>query len=94
MKLTPEVVRHVAKLARLELSDAELKKFSRDLNDILAAFKELDKAPVKGVEPSFQPLPTMNIVRQDITGKSLANEDALKNTKHKEKGFFRGPRSV
>lgn len=92
MKVTPDIVRKVAKTARLELTEAEVKKFSKDLNDILLAFKDIDKAPE--AKPSFQPLDVKDVLRNDIGEKCLSQEQALANTKHKENGFFKGPRAV
>ena len=92
MKITEETVDHVAALARLQLSQKEIRKFQKDLNDILAAFKTLDEAPA--AEPSFQPIPMENIVRDDVQEECLSNQTALRNTKHKEKGFFKGPRAT
>lgn len=103
-RIDADMVRRVAKNARLELTDSEIKKFSKDLNDILAAFAVLDnvkttaKMTAKGrqveVKPSFQPLPIKDIMRDDAEEKCLTQEKALANTKHKEKGFFKGPRVV
>ena len=84
----------VARIARLHLSDEEVKKLSKDLNDVLVAFKELDKAKTKNVPPSFQPLLVKNVFREDAIEKSISNEEALSNTQHKEKKFFKGPRAV
>ena len=91
-KITEDTVKHVAQLARLNLTQTEVKKFQKDLTDILDAFKTLDEAPT--AEPSFQPLPTENVLREDIAEKCLSNEAALKNTKHKERGFFKGPKAT
>lgn len=92
-KITLETVRHVARLARLDLSESELLRFQKDLNDVLVAFKELDKAPA-AAKPSFQPLPIKDVLRDDAVEQTLSQEQALANTKHKEKGFFVGPRAV
>jgi len=92
MKITEETVERVAKLARIELTAREVKKFEKDLNDILAAFKTLDEAPMS--EPSFQPIKMQNVMRDDEPETCLTNEEALRNTKHKEKGFFKGPKAV
>lgn len=92
-KITLETVRHVARLARLELSESELARFQKDLNDVLFAFRELDRAPAKA-KPSFQPLPIKDIMREDIVEQPIGQGKALANTKHKEKGFFIGPRAV
>ena len=91
--ITAEIVKKVAKIARLDLTEGEVKKFSKDLNDILSAFKDLDKAKAN-VEPSFQPLEIKDVVRDDKSEDVFSQETALSNTKHKEKGFFKGPRAV
>ena len=90
-KVKEETVKHVAELARLKLTASQLKKMQKDLDDILTAFKTLDEAP--SAEPSFQPIPMENVLREDAPENCLSNEEALRNTKHKEKGFFKGPRA-
>ncbi len=92
-KIDAETVRHVAKIARLDLTDSEIRKFSHDLNDILAAFAILDKIKTNN-KPSFQPLEIKDVLREDAEEKCLTQEEALANTKHKENGFFKGPRVV
>ena len=93
-KISAETVARVARIARLYLSDAETKKFCKDLSDVLLAFKDLNKAQTKNVKPSFQPLLVKNVFREDVIEKSISNEEALQNTMHREKKFFKGPRAV
>lgn len=85
-------VRKVAKLARLELSDDEAKRFSRELDDVIKAFDALNVA--EDEEPSFRPVDVSDVMRPDAAGKCLTREEALSNTKHKEKGFFKGPKVI
>lgn len=92
-KISLDIVKKVASIARLDLTEKELRRFQRDLNDILIAFKDLDEAKAK-CEPSFQPLPIKDVMREDSIEKTLTQEKALKNTKHKWKRFFKGPRVV
>ena len=92
MKITEETVKHIAHLARLHLTSDEIKKFQKELTEVLNAFKTLDEAPQ--AEASFQPLPMENIMRPDKAEDCLPHEVALRNTKHKEKGFFKGPKAV
>ena len=92
--ISKETVEQVAKLARLNLSDKEVRKFTKELDDILKAFKTIDKAKVTNVKPSFQPIDIVGRTRKDKEGKSLSQEEALANTKNKEKGFFKGPKVV
>ncbi len=91
-KITEDTVKHAAKIARIELSKKEVSRFQKDMNDILAAFRVLDEAP--NAEPSFQPVHIENVFREDKIEQCLPQEIALRNTKHKEKGFFKGPRAV
>ena len=91
-KITEETVEHVADLARIRLTPSEVRKFQKDLTDILAAFKTLDEAP--SAEPSFQPIAMENVMREDIIEEPLPRDVAMKNTKHKEKGFFKGPKAI
>lgn len=93
-KISEDIVKHVAKIARLELTSKEIKKFQKDLSEILEAFKEIDKINVNKVHPSFQPLPVRDVFREDVVKESLSQEKALSNTKHKENGYFKGPRVV
>lgn len=93
-KVSSDTVEKVARLARLRLTEKEVRKYARDLNSILSAFRTLDKVDVKNVRPSFQPLDVRNVVREDLTEPSLSNEQALANAQHKERGYFKGPRIV
>ena len=89
-----KTVKKVADLARINLTEKELEKFSKDLESILEAFKKLDKVNTDKVKPSFQPTPIKNVFRKDEVKKGLTQEEALANTKNKEKGYFKGPKAV
>ena len=87
-----ETVEKVAKFSRLNLTADEKQKFQKDLNDILVAFKILDEAKADE-KPSFQPYDIKDVLREDKEEEPLGQK-ALDNTKHKEKGFVKGPRVV
>ena len=91
-RISSETVRHIATIARLNITDSEVVRFQKELNDILDAFKVLDQCG--DVPPSFQPLEIKNVVSEDTPEQCLSQEESLRNTKHKEKGFFKGPRAV
>lgn len=91
--ISAETVRHVAKTARLGLTESEVRRFQQELSDILEAFRELDKAETTK-EPSLHPMPLKDVFREDKAESCLPREKALENTAHKEKGFFRGPKVV
>ncbi len=94
MKIDRELILNVAKNARLSLSEEEIIKFTQDMKDILGNFSKLDKVDTKNVKASFQPVEIKNDMREDIPGKCLSQEEALKNTEHKKDGYFQGPRAV
>ncbi|MBN2202964.1 MAG: Asp-tRNA(Asn)/Glu-tRNA(Gln) amidotransferase subunit GatC [Candidatus Aenigmarchaeota archaeon] len=87
-------IERVAKLSRLNLTEEEIEQFSKDINNILEAFSVIKDVNTEGIEPSFQPLEVKNVFREDKPQESLNQEDALSNSKLKEKGFFKGPRAV
>jgi aspartyl-tRNA(Asn)/glutamyl-tRNA(Gln) amidotransferase subunit C len=92
-EISLDTVIHVARLSRLDLTKAEARKYQNELNGILAAFGELKKIRTNA-KPSFHPLEVKDVTRKDEIEESFYQEKALANTKHREKGFFRGPRAV
>jgi len=87
-------IEHVSKIARLKLSDAEKKKFSKELEDILNYFKVIDRVDTKDVEPSFHAIKIKDVFREDTPEQCLNEKDVFKNAKGHEKGFFKSPRVV
>ncbi len=91
-KIDKELLEHVSKIARLELSDEEKEKFIKQLEDILKTFKKIDEVDTSKVKPSFHALELKNVMREDEVKTWKWNP--LANTKHKEKKYFKGPRIV
>jgi len=91
-EITEDTVKHVAKIARLDLTESEIKKFTQQLKDILEAFKKLDEVDTTNVKPSFHPQEIKNVLRNDEPKKW--KWDSLANTKQKEGKYFKGPRAV
>jgi len=88
MKLTKEEVKHIAKLAELDLTDKEIDKYQQELSEILEYVKILDEVDTKNVKPISQVTGFSNIVRADEVGKSFTNKEALKNAKRTKDGYF------
>ncbi len=65
MSLTEKDVRHVAKLARLTLTDAEVERFTKDLGGIFALIEQLGEVDTKNVEPTAQVTGLQNVLRED-----------------------------
>jgi aspartyl-tRNA(Asn)/glutamyl-tRNA(Gln) amidotransferase subunit C len=85
------MVRHVATLARLDLSEDEIRHFETDLNNILAFVEKLGELDTADVPPTSHSLPLHNVFREDEVLASLSNEDALSNAPEHEDGCFRVP---
>lgn len=94
IKVDRELIKHVADVARLNLTEEEIKTFLPQMKEILKAFSELDEVDVSNTPPSFQPVAIKNVMRKDEPGDCLTQEEALSNTEHKKDGFFKGPRAV
>ncbi len=94
MAISEEEVRHVALLARLELSDEEVERFGKDLNSILEHVDSIRQLDLEGVEPTAHPLDVVNVTRADEVRPGLSQADALKNAPEVEDGAFVIPRIV
>ncbi len=92
--ITKEELIHVSEVARLKLTDAEIDLFTKQVGDIIDWFNELSSIDTKDVAPSFHPLTTVNVTREDKTEKCFNKEETFSNTEHKEDGYFKGPRIV
>ena len=85
-------VRHIAKLARLRLDDAEVGVYTEQLGRILGFFDELQALDTTGVPLTAHPLPVSNAFRADEPRPSLPVEDVLANAPHREGPYFRVPK--
>jgi aspartyl-tRNA(Asn)/glutamyl-tRNA(Gln) amidotransferase subunit C len=89
--ITREDVVHVARLARLELSEEELERMREQLSAILEAVGKVSELDLEGVEPTAHPLDLVNVLAEDEPRPSLPREDALANAPDPEDGFFGVP---
>ena len=90
--ITKEQVEHVAKLARLNLTEEEKDLYTKQLSEILDYIDQLNVVDTTGIEPMTQPIPTVNVMREDIVKKLFNRDELLKNAPHEEYGFFRVPK--
>jgi aspartyl-tRNA(Asn)/glutamyl-tRNA(Gln) amidotransferase subunit C len=89
--ISREEVLHVALLSRLELSEAEVERFTSELNAILGHVEQLRGLSVEGIEPTSHPLAMVNVMRDDEPRPSLPREAVLSNAPEREGGGFRVP---
>jgi aspartyl-tRNA(Asn)/glutamyl-tRNA(Gln) amidotransferase subunit C len=84
-------VLHVARLARLALTDEEVERLGAQLNAILEAVGKVAELDLADVEPTAHPLELVNVWAEDEPRPSLPVEEALANAPDREAGFFREP---
>lgn len=85
-----EIVRKVARIARLELTQQELEEFSGDLEEILEYLSMLDEAP-SGGEEDFNPVPVEDVLREDEPSMEIDAEE-LREKMDTYRDWVRGPR--
>jgi aspartyl-tRNA(Asn)/glutamyl-tRNA(Gln) amidotransferase subunit C len=91
-RITRADVEHVARLARLELTDAELDASTDQLEAILEHAEDVAQLDLTDVEPTAHPLPLVNVVRADTVGPTLDRDEVLAAAPATEDGRFRVPR--
>ena len=89
MALTREEVLHVARLARIGLTDADVEKFQQQLSSILEHFDVLRRVDTEGVEPTTHTLPLMGVMGADEPRPSLTPEQVLANAPMEHDGYLR-----
>ncbi|HET8605840.1 MAG TPA: Asp-tRNA(Asn)/Glu-tRNA(Gln) amidotransferase subunit GatC [Gaiellaceae bacterium] len=91
MAISRDEVLHVARLARLELSDEEVERFREQLSAILDAVSKVQELDLSGVPPTSHPLDVVNVWREDEPRPSLAVEEALANAPARRDDLFEVP---
>ena len=89
MKLSREEVLHIARLARVALTEAEITRMSEQLSNLLEHFQVLQKVDTEGVPPTAQSVDLRSVMRDDVIAPSLSPEDVLANAPRREGDSFR-----
>ena len=89
MAISKEQVQHLAKLARIEITDSEVSILASQLSDILEHFEALEDVDTKNIVPTAHPAPLSNIMRTDEVKDSLPKEEVLQLAPETEDGLIR-----
>ena len=89
MKLSREEVVHIAALARMGMSEAEIEKAREQLSNILENFEVLKEIDTANVPPTAQSINLQNVLREDNPRESLPSEDVLANAPDREGDLFK-----
>jgi aspartyl-tRNA(Asn)/glutamyl-tRNA(Gln) amidotransferase subunit C len=94
MKLSREEVEHVARLARLAVTESEIEVFQKQLSDILNYIGKLNELETGDVEPTSHVLDIRNVFREDEVRPGLTTEQALSGAPEPSDGYFRVPKII
>ncbi len=90
-KLTKETVQHVAKLARLKLTEEEIAAFSSQLSAVLDNFEKISAVDTKDVQPLITPTDMTMLLREDVANTNVDSEKFLSNAPEKSGHLFKVP---
>lgn len=91
-QISRDEVAHLARLARLALTDSELDSFAGQLDAILGHVSQIQTVDVTGVEATGNPLKDVNVFRPDVEAPSLTQDQALAAAPNAAEGRFAVPR--
>lgn len=94
MKVTKEMIEHVANLARLNLTEAEKEKLTVEMENIISYVDKLNELDTSGVEQTQHVMPIINVLRKDEVQPSYYREKILSNAPSDENGCFKVPKVV
>ena len=92
--LADEDVRHVAKLSRLAILDAQVHQYAQQLKGILSYVAKIGEVDIEGVPPTAHAIQMRNVLREDVVGPMLSLEQVLQNTADADPPFFKVPKVI
>lgn len=90
--ITVKDVEHVAKLARLELTEEEKQKFTTQLGDVLKYVDQMNEVDTSNVEPMAHAIDFVNVMRDDVVKYEETKEELMMNAPYEENGYFKVPK--
>lgn len=92
LMITIKDVEHVAKLARLELTEEEKELYTKQLGDVLKYVDQMNEVDTSNVKPMTQVIDFVNVMREDKVVYEQTKEELMANAPEEENGFFRVPK--
>jgi len=94
MSVSTQQVRHIARLARIAMSDAEIERLAPELNNILGWIEQLGEVDTAGVEPLTAVIDQKLRLREDVVTEGNIRDDVLANAPEAQHGFFAVPKEI
>jgi aspartyl-tRNA(Asn)/glutamyl-tRNA(Gln) amidotransferase subunit C len=92
MKITDEIVDHIAHLSRLKFEGDKKEAIKQDLENITSFMDVLSELPTENIEPLIFMNDEVNVLREDVAKVTISHEEALKNAPKKDSDYFRIPK--
>lgn len=92
MKITDEIVNHIAHLSRLSFEGEEKEAIKKDMEKITGFMEKLSELPTENVEPLIFMSEEVNRLRDDVAKTTISHEEALLNAPKKDTDYFRIPK--
>lgn len=89
MQMSNEMVRSIAELARLKLTDEEVAEYTDQLTSILDYFERLQNVDTSHIEATASVLPLKNVLREDVVGDALSTDEVIVNAPDAQDNQFR-----
>jgi aspartyl-tRNA(Asn)/glutamyl-tRNA(Gln) amidotransferase subunit C len=89
MTLSREEVLHIAALAKVGVTEADVEKFREQLSNIMLNFEALQKLDTRDVAPTAQSIALQNVIKADEVRPSLPQDEVLSNAPQREENFFK-----
>ena len=90
--ITIKDVEHVAKLARLELTEEEKELYTKQLGDVLKYVDQMNEVDTTNIKPMSHAIDFVNVMREDVVKYEQTKEELMKNAPSEENGFFKVPK--
>ncbi|MFT4258678.1 Asp-tRNA(Asn)/Glu-tRNA(Gln) amidotransferase subunit GatC [Microbacterium sp.] len=88
-EITPDLVRHLGVLARIQLNDDEVTRLTGQLDAIVDNIAKVSEVATADVVATSHPIPLSNVFRPDVVGQTLTREQVLQNAPDQAEGRFR-----
>ena len=92
MKITEDIIDHIAHLAKLEFQGEQKTAIREDMQKIISFMDKLSEVPTDDVEPLIFMTDEVNRLREDIPALTVSHDEALKNAPKKDSDYFRIPK--
>ncbi|MGE5086895.1 MAG: Asp-tRNA(Asn)/Glu-tRNA(Gln) amidotransferase subunit GatC [Bacillota bacterium] len=89
--IDPKVIKHIAKLARLKITESEATEYSSQMEKILQSFEKIAKVDTNGIEPLITPTEIEPYWREDVVSQEITSEEILANAPSRIGNLFKVP---